>query len=49
MQDNSCVHLAKDNIKFLNDSKIKFISWPDKGADFNPIEHCWAKLKDMIW
>jgi transposase len=49
MQDNTPIHTARIIKKFFEENSISTIDWPPYSPDLNPIEHAWAKLKEMIY
>lgn len=49
MQDNAPIHTARIIKKFFEENGISTIDWPPYSPDLNPIEHAWAKLKEMIY
>ncbi|KAF4222390.1 hypothetical protein CNMCM5878_005672 [Aspergillus fumigatiaffinis] len=49
MQDNAPIHTARIIKKWFEDNGISTIDWPPYSPDLNPIEHAWAKLKEMIY
>lgn len=49
MQDNAPIHTARLVKKWLGDHEIPVIDWPPYSPDLNPIEHAWAKLKELIY
>jgi uncharacterized protein YukE len=49
MQDNAPIHTAWIIKKWFEDNGISTIDWPLYSPDLNPIEHAWAKLKEMIY
>jgi uncharacterized protein YukE len=49
MQDNAPTHTARIIKEWFEDNGISTIDWPPYSTDLNPIEHSWAKLKEMIY
>jgi transposase len=47
-QDNSPLHTAKATTAWLAEKSFKTMIWPAISPDLNPIEHCWAKLKEIL-
>ena len=47
-QDNASIHTARKIKKWLLDQGITLLDWPAVSPDLNPIEHCWAFLKDHL-
>jgi transposase len=48
MQDNASIHTAKIVRDWLDELGIPVMEWPAYSPDLNPIEHCWAWIKDWI-
>ena len=48
-QDNARIHTAKKTQEYLESHGIWTISWPAYSLDLNPIEHVWAKLKEILY
>jgi hypothetical protein len=48
MHDNAPIHIAYNAQNWLCDNDINTMDWPPYSPDLNPIEHAWAKLKEMI-
>lgn len=48
MHDNAPIHTAKIIKAWLWENAIPITDWPPYSPDLNPIEHAWAKLKEMI-
>jgi hypothetical protein len=50
MQDNASVHTAGITRIWLRDHFIPILlNWPPYSPDLNPIEHLWARLKELIY
>ena len=47
-QDNASIHTARKIKKWLVDHGVTVLDWPAVSPDLNPIEHCWAFLKDYL-
>ena len=48
MHDNARIHTAKKIQTWLEDNGIAVLDWPPYSPDMNPIEHVWAKLKELV-
>jgi DDE superfamily endonuclease len=48
MQDNAPVYTAKKVSKWFEEPAIPVLDWTLYSPDLNPIEHCWAKMKQWI-
>ncbi|KAJ9483494.1 hypothetical protein VN97_g9908 [Penicillium thymicola] len=48
MHDNAPIHTARVIKAWLWENAIPITSWPPYSPDLNPIEHAWAKLKEMV-
>ena len=48
MQDNAPIHKARIVTEWLENYRIPTLEWPPYSPDLNPIEHAWARLKDLI-
>jgi transposase len=50
MQDNASIHTAGVVAIWLRDHFIpQLLNWPPYSPGLNPIEHLWARLKEMIY
>jgi transposase len=49
MQDNAPIHSARDVKRWFENNGIPTMVWPPYSPDLNPIEHAWAKLKELIY
>jgi transposase len=49
MQDNAPIYLARQIQQWFKDNGIPLMKWPPFLPDLNPIEHAWAKLKELIY
>lgn len=49
MQDNAPIHSAKLVKNWIDSESITLMEWPARSPDLNPIENCWAKLKETIY
>jgi transposase len=48
LQDGAPCHVSKKIKTFLETNNIKTIDWPGNWPDLNPIENCWAHMKNML-
>jgi transposase len=48
LQDGAPCHASKKIKTFLEANNIKTINWPGNSPDLNPIENCWAHMKNML-
>jgi transposase len=48
LKDGAPCHTAKRIKKFLETDNIKTIDWPCNSPYLNPIENCWAHMKNMV-
>jgi transposase len=48
LQDRAPCHASKKIKTFLETNNIKTIYWPGNSSDLNPIENCWAHMKNML-
>jgi DDE superfamily endonuclease len=48
MHDNARIHTAKKVKSWFEDTAIPLLEWPSYSPDMNPIEHIWAKMKELI-
>ena len=48
LQDGAPCHASKKIKTFLEANNIKTIDWPGNSPDLNPIENCWAHMKNML-
>jgi hypothetical protein len=48
MHDNARIHTAGSVKTWLDENCVKVISWPARSPDLNPIEHAWARLKQIL-
>jgi transposase len=48
LEDGAPCHAAKRIKKFLETNNIKTIDWPRNSPYLNPIENCWAHMKNMV-
>jgi transposase len=49
MQDNAPIHTANAVKDWFKEKGIPLPVWPPYSPDLNPIEHAWAKLKELIY
>ena len=49
MQDNTLIQTAKMVKKLLDENGITIIDWPPYSPNFNPIEHVWYVLKQLVY
>lgn len=47
-QDNASIHTARIVKQWFIDHGVQLLEWPALSPDLNPIEHCWAFLKDYL-
>ena len=48
MQDNASIHTALTVHDWFRNAALICLDWPPYSPDLNPIEHAWAKLKEMV-
>ena len=48
MQDNASVHTARKVRAWFEEMGIDITDWPPFSPDLNPIEHCWARIKEWV-
>ena len=48
MHDNASVHKAQVVSAWLCESDVVVLDWPAYSPNLNPIEHAWAKLKEVL-
>jgi hypothetical protein len=48
MQDNARIHTSRAVRSWFEDQAIPLLEWPPYSPDLNPIEICWAWMKDWI-
>lgn len=49
MQDNAPIHSAHKVKQWFENHGIPVMEWPPFSPDLNPIEHAWAKLKELLY
>ncbi|KAK4206990.1 DDE superfamily endonuclease-domain-containing protein [Rhypophila decipiens] len=48
-QDNARIHTSRATKEWFRAWGVPVIDWPPYSPDFNPIEHIWKRLKDLIY
>jgi transposase len=48
LKDGAPCHASKKIKAFLEANNIKTIDWPGNSPDLNPLENCWAHMKNML-
>lgn len=48
MQDNARIHTARIVQDWLHEQEFEVLEWPPYSPDLNPIEHVWARLKELV-
>jgi hypothetical protein len=48
MQDNASIYIAHSVRNWFTNAALICLDWPPYSPNLNPIEHAWAKLKEMI-
>ena len=48
MQDGVISHTALMTLNILQAQRVKFLSWPSKSPDLNPVEHIWDDIGRMV-
>ena len=48
MHDGAPCHTAKVVKTFLRRHRVDVLEWPGNSPDLNPIENCWAIMKNKV-
>jgi len=48
MQDNASIHITYIVRDWFRRAALTCLDWPPYSPDLNPIEHAWAKLKEIL-
>ena len=48
LMDNSPAHIVKEVSELIESKGAKLIYLPPYSPEFNPIEHCWSKVKSYL-
>ena len=47
--DNASIHRSAETKKFLAKQNVRFLDWPAKSPDLNPIENVWGYLTRCVY
>ena len=47
-EDNAPIHKAKKVKYYMSNNNIDVLPWPAYSPDLNPIENCWAAIKQKL-
>lgn len=49
VQDNAPIHISKLVKEFMKEQQFKFMEYPPKSPDLNPMENIWKLLSDYVY